>query len=55
MFAAAGNYGQGEVEEWNIGVSRRPPGGQVPEPATMVLFGFGLLGIARIGRVRKQL
>ncbi|ACN15057.1 hypothetical protein HRM2_19560 [Desulforapulum autotrophicum HRM2] len=51
MFAATGNYWQGEVEQWHIGVSLS----HTPEPATMMLFGFGLLGIARIGRKRKQI
>ena len=53
MFAATGNYYQGEVEEWKIGVLNRP-GNVIPEPGTMVLFGFGLLGIAKIGRRKSQ-
>jgi hypothetical protein len=42
-----GNLWQGEVEDWFITVS------PVPEPATMLLLGFGLIGIA--GASRKKL
>jgi hypothetical protein len=32
-----------------------PPNvGDAPELATMILFGFGLIGLARIGRTRKM-
>ena len=42
-----GNLWQGEVEDWLITVS------PVPEPATMLLLGFGLIGIA--GASRKKI
>lgn len=42
FFNATGRYYQGEVEEYNLTVSRDP----VPEPATMLLFGTGLAGLA---------
>lgn len=53
MFSPTGYYYQGEVEEWKIGLLHRP-GNVIPEPGTMVLFGFGLLGIAKIGRRKSQ-
>ncbi len=48
-FSATGNLHQGEVEEWQITVNAAP----VPEPATMLLFGSGLLGLAGIKRRKK--
>lgn len=49
FFAATGNYYQGEVEEWLITVNPSA----VPEPATMILLGFGLMGLSRLGRNKK--
>ncbi len=53
MFEATGNYYQGEVEEWILTVAAGTGTSHTPEPATMLLFGFGLIGIARVGRNRK--
>jgi hypothetical protein len=49
-FNPTGWLHQGEVEEWQITVNAAP----VPEPATIVLLGCGLLGLAGFSRRRKQ-
>ncbi len=41
-------YGQGEVEDWKFTVK------QVPEPASMLLFSLGVLGLAGIRRKMKK-
>lgn len=42
---------QGEIEDWKLTVQDKQ---QVPEPASLMLFGFGLLGIAGLRRKIKK-
>ncbi len=46
-FDSWSDYSQGEIEDWTFNVAGIQG---APEPATMVLFGMGLIGLARIGR-----
>jgi len=45
-----GNLSQGEVEDYKITVERAP----VPEPATMLLFGSGLVSLAAVSRRKRN-
>lgn len=49
-FNPTGHLTQGEMEEWQITVNAAP----VPEPATMLLLGTGLIGTIGIRRRRKK-
>lgn len=46
------SHGLSHYSEWDTN-GDNPPGSNVPEPVTMLLFGFGLIGIAGISRKNK--
>ncbi|RPH52793.1 MAG: PEP-CTERM sorting domain-containing protein [Desulfobacteraceae bacterium] len=46
-FTPTGDFWQGEVEDWTFTVN------SVPEPATMLLLGLGLVGLAGVRRKLK--
>jgi hypothetical protein len=48
MFAPGVSLGQGEAELYKLTVN------PVPEPATMILFGTGLAGLAAVGRRKRS-
>lgn len=50
IFQATGEYYQGEVEEYKLTVTAAP----VPEPATLFLLGFGMIGLAGIRRHQSK-
>ena len=50
-FNPTGNYGQGEVEEWDIKVN--PKSAPTPEPSTILLFGSGIFGFLGMKRKKK--